>query len=141
MLRRWLSIYYLATPLMWAVDIVWGLNLRTAGFASLPILKHIYYSLCCACGLALWYKPAWAPLVGAAESTVNILSLILGVLGPYYQFLGNVGASDAAPIHNPLSVNVVVNFVLAGSMACLSFYGGQKHWVGSVDSIHRNPLS
>ena len=101
MLDRFLKSYYFSTPLWWLADRLWGVNLRAAGFESLPHLKSVYYGLCVLCALVIWLKPTWITVVALAESSVNILSLILGILGLIWHF------AEVADMPDPLKTPIV----------------------------------
>ncbi len=131
---HYLKAYYFSTPVLWLIDILWGVNVRAAGFDSLPLLKHFYFGLCILCAIAIWRLPQWSWLISLSESSVNVLSLIVGMLGPYYKFIGSV--SEEVPVmSNPLTPHVIMNFVFAGTAACISFYRLQGNLAMSRDQI------
>ena len=114
----WAQYYYrMATPVFAALDFAAGANLRAVGFAAWPGLRVVYYAVCFACGVVSRARPRWSGPVAVVESTLNAATLVFSVLAPYYQAAldGNVQRLASYP-------ELVVNFVLAGSVATLAFY-------------------
>jgi hypothetical protein len=120
---RFIKAYYFSTPLWWLLDSFCGVNVRAAGFESIPHLKLVYYGICMLCALVIWSKPIYTPFVVLGESSVNILSLILGVMGPILK-MGESVSGDVA-FQNPITIPYIINFCVAGSVACLGFHRSQ----------------
>lgn len=116
-----LRTYYLSTPLFVLADVVWGVNPRVAGLEGYPALKAGYYAACLGCGLVAAFKPGASQIVGLAESAVNLLVLALGIFLPYYAVLDRVLADQ--PIPAPLAPDEIANFLIAGAVLSISFYG------------------
>ncbi len=115
-----LRAYYLATPLFLLFDLAWGLNVRAVALEQLPTAKYGYYAFCLACGVATMKWPGWSGPVGFAESSVNILLLILGVFLPYFAVIRAV--SEGQAVTNPFTLRFLVNFVLSGAVWTIAFY-------------------
>ena len=115
------AIYYWLTPAFWALDVFFGANLRTAAFEGSPVWKAIYYLFCLGCGAAMWLKPSWTRIVGLAESSVNILALILGFFVPYFRLIDQLAAGTSAVDARPFTVEKAVSLLLSGVVCALAF--------------------
>ena len=116
----WLRAYYAATPLFALADFVCGANVRAAAFAAQPGLRAGYYAMCLACLGLSFARPAWSGAVALAESSLNLLLLVLAVFLPYYA--AAEAALDGRPFASPFSALFVVNFFLAGAVWTASSY-------------------
>lgn len=114
------SAYYLATPLFALADWIFRWNVRVAALDGQPGLKNAYYAVCTAAGIAIYLKPSLSRMVGLAESSVNILLLILGLMLPYWSLVGNFTGEERFV---PFSVSRIVNFLISGFMWVKVFYG------------------
>ena len=117
-----LAWYYGATVLFLILDYVFGFNVRLAFLDALPAAKLAYYGVCFVCfGLMLW-RPGWTTLIGTFESLVTLVALIFAmavrVMVPNDAIIGeNVGF---------VTIQEVINFVIAGSVAYLAWVKGLK---------------
>ncbi len=110
----WLRGYYAATPLFVLADFVFGANVRAVAFDARPGLRLAYYVLCVAClGLSL-ARPTWSGAVALAESSLNLLLLVLAVFLPYWAVAEAV--LDGRSVASPFSPGFLVNFLMAGSI-------------------------
>lgn len=116
MSRRWIEAYYWVTPLFALADGVFGANVRAAGLAGHAELRAVYYVLCLACAAAVHVRPALAGLVGFAESSLNLLILVLSLMLPYYGMLADAAVGGVLPVESPISPGRVMNFMIAGSV-------------------------
>lgn len=116
-----LAIYYWLTPAFWALDVFFGANVRTAAFEGYPAWKAVYYLFCLGCGVALWLRPAWTRLVGLTESTVNILTLILGFFVPYFQLIDRLAAGESAIDASPFTIEKALSLLLSGTICAIAF--------------------
>ncbi len=125
-LRRLIEGYYALTPLFAAGDWIFGANVRAAGLADWPGLRASYYALCAGCFLLAHYRPRIAGAVGLAESSANLLLLVLAVFLPYYALVDSV--SEAGIGANPFTPSFVTNLLLASGIWCATFYGGSRRF-------------
>ena len=123
-LRRLIEGYYGLTPLFAAGDWIFGANVRAAGLADWPGLRAAYYALCVSCFLLAHYRPRAAAAVGLAESSANLLTLVLAVFLPYYALADSV--SEAGVGANPFTPAFMTNFLLSAGIWCASYYGGSR---------------
>ena len=87
--NRLLTGYYLATPAFWLLDLLVQAPIRAAALEQ-PGWRFTYYVFAFACGLLCRWRPRLAPVVGMAESSVNVLLLVLSVLLPIYSLPGQL---------------------------------------------------
>jgi hypothetical protein len=118
---RLVALYYWLTPAFWALDALFGANLRTAAFEGHPVWKAIYYLFCLGCGVAIWLRPAWTGLVGMTESAVNILALLLGFFVPYFRLIDQLAAGEIAIDASPFTIEKALSLVLSGTIAAIAF--------------------
>ena len=126
MRRRILLVYYAGTALFLVLDYVLSLNVRLAFLESQPLLKALYYGALFACLLAVIMRPGWTLVLGAVESLVTLVGLIFSMA------LRSMIVTDAmietgAGIITPQEI---VNFLLAGSIAYLSWMRGMRALTG-----------
>jgi len=114
------AVYYLATPVFALCDWIFHLNVRVAALDGQPALKNSYYAICTAAGALTYWKPSLSRVVGLAESSVNILLLVLGVMLPYYSLIGSFNGEQA---FMPFTPARVLNFLISGFMWVRVFYG------------------
>jgi hypothetical protein len=115
-----LRAYYLGTPLFMLFDLLWGLNVRAVALEHLPAARYLYYAFCLACGVATLRWPGWTGPVGVAESSVNVLLLILGVFLPYFAAIRALAEGQA--VTNPFTPQFLVNFALSATAGTVGFY-------------------
>ena len=114
------AVYYLATPVFALCDWIFHWNVRVAGLDGRPALKNTYYAVCTAAGIVTYWKPSLSRVVGLAESSVNILLLILSFMLPYYALIGSFTGEQA---YAPFTPTRVLNFLISGFMWVRVFYG------------------
>ena len=117
-----LAWYYGATVLFLILDYVFDFNVRLAFLDALPAAKLAYYGICFVCfGLMLW-RPGWTILIGTFESLVTLVALIFAmavrVMVPNDAIVGENAAF--------VTIQEVINFVVAGSAAYLAWMRGLK---------------
>lgn len=129
---RLLAGYYLATPIFAVVDAAAGAPVRVSGF--LPGWgRAAYYAALLVLGLLCRARPAAAPWVGMAESSVNLLLLLLGILLPVWSMTDAVlagGPMEGAGL-TPLAAG---NALLAGGALVVSFHRHQRAALGRAPS-------
>lgn len=124
---RWsLLAYYLGTPVFAVLDFVLGLSVR-AVFLPTAAARATYYLACLGCGLLAWRRPSLGPIVGMAESGLNVLLLALGILVPVWDVAVTLGSEVPTPVTvSPvLTPQGLVNAVLSGATFVVGFYGNQ----------------
>ena len=124
--RRILLIYYAGTALFLVLDYVLSLNVRLAFLEGQPVLKALYYGVLLACLIAVIMRPSWSLAIGAVESLVTLVGLIFNMA------LRTMVVTDAmietgAGVVTPQEI---VNFVLAGGIAYISWMRGMQALTG-----------
>jgi hypothetical protein len=119
---RLIGLYYWLTPVFWALDAIFGANVRAAAFEGHPGWKVLYYLFCFGCGVAIYLRPAWASLVGMTESAINILALIVGFLLPYFRLVEQLAAGETAVDGGGFTIEKSLSLLLSGLMAVLAFH-------------------
>ena len=114
--------YYVLTVPFALVDWIFGENVRVVAFEGHPDLRTGYYVACIACAGVLHLRPTWSGLVTLGESTLNLTTLILSIFLPYYALIESVSRGEILA-GNPITPNLILNFVIAGSAAVAAF-----HW-------------
>ncbi len=122
---RVLPWYYAATVLFLVLDYALGINIRIAFLDAMPAARLGYYGFCFACLGLIVLRPAWATLVGTFESLVTLIALILGM------GLRVLVPNDAIFAENAgfVTVQEMINFLISGSIAYLSWVKGLRQLV------------
>ncbi len=117
------KLYYTITPLFILLDYVWGINVRTVVLDSEPMYKGLYYGFCVLCGVVIYIVPRLSPVVALVESSIIFMMTVLSVFIPYVQTIvqmDNILDADIQYI-SILAPSYIVNLVLSGGMAALTF--------------------
>jgi hypothetical protein len=118
----WIRRYYLLTPVFITLDALFGLNFRISGLAS-PELRYLYYGICLLCALACYWQSRYSALIAMAESSVNLLILMVGIMIPIIR-LGDLAGDTAASAG--ISGDHLANFLLSGGILLAVFYSAQE---------------
>ena len=114
-----IRFYYFITPLFFAVDLLFGINLRV----SVPIgeneaFYYFYITACFILGSFVFKSPVSSAWFGLAESSVNILLLMLSVMLPIFKLAGDLDAAGSFTF----GTQELFHFLIAGSILILSFH-------------------
>ena len=113
---------YLATPLFALADLILDVNLRVPGFRSTPMLKWTYYAFLTGAGILIHYRPRLLYPLALGESFLNLLSLVFGVMLPFYKIANELLEGTASRAGNPFTREWFVAFLLSATIAVVSFY-------------------
>jgi hypothetical protein len=116
-----LRSYYWSTPVFFVLDRFFGLNVRVSDFIGSPGWRLVYYLFCVGCLFILLKRPHWGPFAGLFESSVNLFTLMSGILFPIWN--AEAAGPAAVALEPPVTPERVVHFLLAGTMCLVSFYG------------------
>lgn len=117
--RQAILCYYAATALFLLLDYLFGLNFRIAFLDGAIGVRAGYYAVCFLCLALILWRPRWSVLVGAFESLITMVALILSMA------IGTMVPSDAFVEHQAaISVEELVNFLISGSIAYWSWNRG-----------------
>ena len=117
--QRLVEAYYLATPLFFLADVVMGLSIRVSALGD-PRLRYLYYGFALSCGIVARTRPRVAPFLGIAESSLNVLLLVLSIMLPVFQLPDQLLAGEA--VTAPISGLRLANFALSGTILVASFH-------------------
>ena len=124
-LLRW---YYITTPVMIVVELLWGLNFRVPFFLT-GIIRYSYYFLCVGCGGVCYFWPKMVPIVGFVESMVNVVILIAGYGAAVYCAMFSVLETGGGTVPEILTIKAMVSFAVPAYIWVMSFY----HWKGIAE--------
>ena len=127
-MSRLIQFYYLATPAFYAIDSLFGVNVRVAFLDHWPAGKTAYYGLAFILGIIAWRRPARAAQIGFLESAANVALLILSVLVWYGGVLDAAGAEFGMPA--PVAPEALTNFVFAALVGGASYVIQRARVVG-----------
>jgi len=123
---RLLPWYYAATALFLLLDYGFDINVRIAFLEGLPAARIGYYGVCFVClGLMIW-RPSWATLIGTFESLVTLIALIFSMAVRVMIPNDAIFAENA----NIVTIQEVINFVISGGIAYLSWVRGLQQLRG-----------
>jgi hypothetical protein len=120
--------YYLATPIFFLADFLFGVSVRVAFLDQWPAGKIVYYILAFMLGIIAWRRPQWTAQIGLIDSTTNIALIILSVAVWYFGVLDAAGAEFALP--TAPSSQELLNFVLSATIAAASYIANQARALG-----------
>jgi hypothetical protein len=108
--------YYVATLAFAALDAGWHVNVRLAFLDGAPGWRAVYYAVCIGCaGMMLW-RPDLSVLVGGVEGIVTLTALILNLATRSMMIAGDA--------FRPVTIEEVVNFLIAGTFAYVAWSRG-----------------
>lgn len=119
---RILPWYYAATVVFLLLDYFAGINVRVAFLESLPGARAAYYGICFTCLALMIWRPSWTTLIATFESLVTIIALIFSM------GMRVMVPTDAIFDENAsfITYQEIINFLISGSMAYLSWIKGLK---------------
>jgi hypothetical protein len=120
--RNILRLYYAATILFVALDFGFHINVRAAFLESAPNLRILFYVVLFACFALVLWRPAWTNVVGLVESVVTLAALIINMALRSMMITHDVLAPGAGPV----TMAEIVNFMIAGGAAYVSYLQGIK---------------
>lgn len=119
--KRDLKVYYLLTPVFAVLDYGFGIDIRLVVPGGSMIIEMIYYLVCFASPFFIFQSGLVAIIFSLAESTLNILLLILSVFIPVIMMSQNFEANAANNFI--FGVTEVLHFMLVGAVLLYGFYG------------------
>lgn len=113
------SLYYLSTPLFAVLDFAWDVPVRVAGLGA-PWQRGAYYLVLVLLGVLCRARPRAGPWVGMAESSVNLVLLLLAILLPIWSMPDAVLTGvTPAPVMGGVGL---ANAFLSGLVLVASFH-------------------
>ena len=120
---NFLRYYYLATPLFFLADVLWKFNFRIPFLNHFPTLKYTYYTVAFLCGVVVSRYPASTAWVGLIESGCNVGIAVIAFMSVIYGLSAQVASGQY--FSNPITIQVVLNFMTSCSVFLISFYSNQ----------------
>ena len=118
--------YYGGTLVFLLLDVVLGLSIRISFLDAHTTFKMLYYGFCMLCFLLMIWKPALTVPIGALESLVTLVSLILvmamRVVVPTDAMLETGAGIITAP--------EILNFIIAGGISYVAWNQGMQAMFG-----------
>lgn len=115
---RLVLTYYLASPLFWILQVIFGWQVRV-GFLADSKWNTLYYCLLILCAVAGYLRPGWLAFIAVIESAVNIGIHIVSFAMPLFTLSDSVLQGQVTK--PDLSVANLIGFLLAGLCMSLSF--------------------
>ena len=116
------AAYLLATPAFLIADMEFGMPFRVAALEGSDY-RFLYYAGATLLGVVSRLRPALAPWAGMAESSVNLLLLLLAILLPIWNLPDAV--LNGSSVESPLDMTGLSNAMLSGSVLLYGFYRSQ----------------
>lgn len=115
-----LLLYYAATFLFVVLDFAVGINVRLAFLEPYPAARLAYYAVCAVCLALMVWRPGSTELIGAFESLVTLIALILST-GMRAIIVSDATLEGTTKL---LTFPEIVNFLLAGGIAYIAWVQG-----------------
>lgn len=113
-------LYYAATAVFLVLDFALGFNVRLSFLQPYPEARAACYGICFACLALMIWRPALTEFIGAFESLLTLIALILSMgmraIVPTYRMLDAAGGL--------ITTQEIINSVLAGSVAYVAWVKG-----------------
>ena len=116
------AAYLLATPAFLIADIGFDMPVRISALEGSDY-RFLYYAGATLLGVVSRFRPALAPWAGMAESSVNLLLLLLAILLPIWNLPDAV--LNGSSVEGPLDMTGLSNAMLSGSVLLYGFYRSQ----------------
>ncbi len=121
---RFFTLYYsLGTLAFAALDWILAAPIRAA-FLHAPNQRVLYYAALVGLGFVCRAKPTWAPVVGMAESSLNLLLVLLSIMLPIYALADQVEGGGAVGL--PFTRITLLNVAVTGSVLIYTFHRSQR---------------
>lgn len=116
--------YYLASPLFWLLQLVFGWQIRV-GFLAYSKWNTLYYCVLIFCAIVAYLRPAWLAVIAVVESAVNIGLHIVRFAVPLFTLSDRVLQGQVAG--QEFTVAHLIGFLLAGLCMSLSLQTAIAH--------------
>lgn len=122
MQHRLLLGYYAATLFFLLIDAFFGVNIRVAFLDDAVGWRAAYYVVCGACFLGIVKRPDLERIIAGIESTFTLAALIISMA---VRAMFPAGSGFDQPLV-PITMAEIVNFLIAGFFAYVSFWRGMR---------------
>ena len=117
---RLITVYYGATVLFIILDFLLDFNIRLIFLEDWPGWRALYYAACLGLFGLMLRQPGWSSYIGAAESLLT-LSLLIISMATRVLVVTDEMIEDGRGF---VTVNELLNFVIAGSISYFSLMRG-----------------
>lgn len=117
---RMLKYYYLLTPVFFAIELMFDINIRITIPGESTAFRYIYYGVCFLCAFFVFSNPVTANFFSLAECVLNIFLLMLSIMYPVTSLAAGAETGNMTGYHFALSD--LIHFLLAGSILLYAFY-------------------
>ncbi len=114
--------YYLATIVFLLLDVIFHINVRIAFLEASPTLRALYYAVIFTCMALILWRPAWTVVIGAVESLVSLVALILN-MGMRTMLVTDAMLEGGTGL---ITMPEITNFMITGSIAYVAFMRGMN---------------
>jgi hypothetical protein len=121
-MNRTITRYYAATIIFVLLDFFLGISIRAAFLDPYPMARLAYYVFCYACLAIMLWQPAWALIIGIAESLVAVVALTLSMGVRVMAVTDEMIESGRGFV----TVQEICNFLIVAGIAYLSYLQGIK---------------
>jgi len=121
-----LVLYYAATALFVVLDFALGFNVRLSFLEPYPAARMAYYGVCFLCLVLMIRRPAWTELIGAFESLLTLVALILS-MGMRAIIVSDPMLEGTVDL---VTLPEIINFLLAGGIAYIAWVKGIRRLQG-----------
>lgn len=115
-----IRVYYLATVVFLLLDVMFHLNVRLAFLETSPVLRASYYAALFTCMVLVLWRPGWTVVIGAIESLIVLVALILG-MGMRTMLVSDTMLERGVGV---VTLPEIINFMITGGIAYLAFTQG-----------------
>lgn len=123
-----LKAYYAATAAFLVLDFGFQINVRVAFLEAWPGWRLAYYAVCFGLLAAIAWRPRWAEVLGVVESLVTLVALIVSMAVRVMVIPADVAEFGARVV----TVQEIINFVISGGIAWLSWHRGMLALAGKL---------
>lgn len=127
---RILKLYYAATAAFLVLDFGFHINVRVAFLDAWPSWRLVYYAVLFGLLVAMAWAPRWAEALGVVESLVTLVALILSMGVRVMVIPGDLAEYGATVVTG----QEIVNFVISGGVAWLSWHRGMLALTGKTNA-------
>lgn len=119
-MKRPITLYYAATLIFVLFDFVLGINIRAAFLEGFPAARVAYYVFCYACLLLMLWRPAWAVVIGIAESLAAVIALTMSMAIRVLVVTDEMLQTGRGFV----TAEEIINYILVGGIAYIGYIGG-----------------
>jgi len=129
-MKRPITLYYAATLIFVLFDFVLGINIRAAFLEGFPVARIAYYAFCYGCLALMLWRPAWAVVIGVAESLAAVVALTMSMAIRVLVVTDEMLETGRGFV----TFEEIINYILVGGIAYIGYIGGIQSLKASKSS-------